>query len=265
MDPRGRELEPVPRALQHMSAAGPVSGFHGGRIPMRIDPFGGRPGTVPLGPTDARRVLRVLREERRRGPAGYMHPDWRAADAPIPGLMFSIHYAGQDAHGITQHLRGLDLAFRRAASTLHAVADGEHLETWRPALRPERGGLWVGNSRAGSWECVGTVYGELVSLAFSTPVALTSLTSLAWQGSLAARRFGRWVAKQLPGRHAEGGPEAGELTVTEWGLSSTKALEPVMLEAIRAGHGMEFEIESAGTKIRLSVPARSDLERDSPA
>lgn len=261
MDPKGRDLESIPNALLHMSSVGPLSAFRTGRLPTRLGPSGGRSTVIPLGPTDARRVMHVLTEERRQGPAGYKHPDWPNSDTPIPGLVFSIHYAGQDAHGITQNLERLDLAFRRAAATLHAVSDGQRLETWRPALRPERGGLWVGESRTGSWDCVGTVYGELVSLAFSTPVALTSLTSLAWQGGRAASRFGQWIAKQLPGRGDEDRPGAPELPVAEWGMGSTKALEPIMLEAMRLGRGLDFEIESAGTRVHLSVSPRSDLER----
>lgn len=263
MDSRGRELEVVPDALVRVSNVIP-NYFQSGRLDVRADRSVGRSGLMPIGPTDARRVERVFRAERRRGPAGFKRPDWPGNSSPIPGLDFSIYYAGSDAHGVTQQLRGLDLAFRRAASTLTAFVEGERIDTWRPALRPERGGIWIAETHSGSWECAGTVYGGLVTLAYSTPVALAALTSLAWQAGLGGARFAHWVARRMPAQQTRDlrlGIQQPTAAM-EWGIGNTKALEPVLLESIRNGQGFEFKMESAAVSISLRVFGKEELELD---
>lgn len=256
LDSEGRELERLPDALARIADEGPGRFAVTGRQ-AALWGLSARSSPAAIGTVDGRRVERVFRAERRRGPAGYIPGDSLGLSTPVPGLVFSIHYAGRDAHGVTQHLRGLDLAFRRAASTLEALAGGEGLSSWRPAMRPERGGLWIAQSRTGSWECVGTVYGALVSLAYSSPIALASLTSLAWQGAVTVNRAGRWIARRVCG---QGDEDPGEQTdVVAWGAGQTKALEPVLLAAIKNGQGFEFESESPSGSVRLRVSPRDEM------
>ncbi len=130
-------------------------------------------------------------------------------------------------------------------------------------MRPERGGLWVLESRRGSYELVATVYGALVSLAISTPVSLASLACLAWDSAVAVSRLGRWTVGQFQGSPSDGPPELGSSHGhDEWGMKQTKALQPVMLEAAKTGSGLEFVNNSGTGEVRLTIYPREGLETD---
>lgn len=129
-----------------------------------------------LGPTAWSRLGRLYRAEVETSPR-VIERDWIADVSPhVPGLAISLHYGQSDVHEVYSRLRALDLAHRRVASLL-MVASGAAAGSWQP-VRPERGGLWLVRSDVGSFECVMTFYGELVNIAASTPVSLTSLASL---------------------------------------------------------------------------------------
>lgn len=265
MDEPGKELElVVPQGLRRLAAQTPVD------VPdidalvrarrRGIEPYGER-GLEPIGPTAQRRLRRMAREERGRRPAGYVLPTWWGLDEPVPGLLISMRYSRQDLHGITVRTRDLDIAFRRAAATLNDWRSGNSSEGWAYPMRPERGGLWALDSRRGSYEVFATVYGSLVGIALSNPVALAGLVSLAFDAKAAVSRAGIWIGHLLQNGAAEppalGTPADGEA----WSAENTKALEPVMLAAIESGAGFEFVNKSASGEIRISIPAQAQLQR----
>jgi hypothetical protein len=212
--------------------------------------------SAELGPTDAKRLSQIAKMEvRSGGRLGYLRPAWLDPDVAIPGFVVSIRYTGQDAHGITHSLRTVDLAMRRAAVTVDRMRLGETLDGWPTALRPERGGLLLLDSRTGSFEAVATVYGSLVSIALSSPIALASAFSLVWDAAAASRRFGRWVVRRVDNtRDLEPLRKRDDVSRGEdWGLHQTKALTPVMKAAAAAGSGLEYEYNSRVGTVRLVI------------
>jgi len=183
-----------------------------------------------LGATDASRVRQVLRTELEHREPRYMKPQWLESEDAIPGMLISLRYTRQDGHGVSKRIRDLDIALRRAGATLDNYYLREQNAGWAHPTRPERGGLWVLDSRRGSYELLATVYGTLVIWATSAPVSLASLVSLAWDSAVSATHVGRWAVGQLRGSLKDGPPELGASHGPgEWGLKQTKALAPVML------------------------------------
>jgi hypothetical protein len=223
-------------------------------------------GIAPIGPTARRRLVRAEQREMRYRTPGYVVPTWLDLDEAVPGLLISMRYSGQDLHGIGVRMRELDLAFRRAAATLYEWDSGSSDGGWAWPLRPERGGLWTLQSRRGSFDLVTTVYGDLVSIATSSPIALAGLASLAFDAKTAARRAGSWVGRIFEPKRSGSPPELGDSSDGErWSSDNTKVLERVMLEAIESGAGFEFVSRSAASEIRLAVPPRNQLQTgDSP-
>ena len=232
----------------------------------RVDEMYVHQGIAPIGPTARRRLVRAEQSELRYRTPGYVVPTWLDLDEAIPGLIISMRYSGQDLHGIGVRMRELDLAFRRAAATLYEWNSGFSGGGWAWPLRPERGGLWTLHSRRGSFELVATVYGDLVSIATSSPIALAGLAALAFDAKVAARRAGSWVGRVFQPKPSGSPPELGEPSDGErWSSDNTKVLERVMLEAIESGAGFEFVSRSAVDEIRLAVPPRSQWQtEDSP-
>ena len=178
-------------------------------------------------------------------------------------MLISLRYERQDAHGVSRRVRDLDMAFRRAGATLENYFLGEQSTGWAYPTRPERGGLWVLESRRGSYEVVATVYGTLVFWAASTPVSLASFVSLAWESAVATTRVGRWAVGLFHGSPDDGPPELGSRHAdAEWGLKQTKALEPIMLEAAKMGSGLEFVNNSATGEVRLTIYPNSEMNAD---
>ena len=181
----------------------------------------------------------------------------------MPGLVISLKYTRQDAHGMAQRTQDLDMAFRRAAATLESYYSGERNLGWAYPMRPERGGLWVLDTRRGSYELLATVYGSLVMWATSAPISLASLVSLAWDSAVATSRVGRWAVGRFHGAPDDGPPQLGSPTGdAEWGLKQTKALTPVMLEAAKAGSGLEFVNNSSTGEVCLTTYPNSKLTAD---
>lgn len=265
MDEPGKGLElAVPGQLSELAQFSYAAGLDlpGSLRPYPTYPvslrFGG--GLTPLGPTDESRIRRILRAEIREPRLRYMRPRWIESEEAIPGLVISLRYERQDAHGIASRTRDLDLAFRRAAATLENYHEGERNVGWAYPMRPERGGLWVLDARRGSYEILATVYGSLVIWATSTPVSLASLVSLAWDSAVGATRVGRWAVSKFHGSPNDGQPQLGSSQGdAKWGLKQTKALQPVMLDAAKAGSGLEFVNNSATGEVRLTIYPNSEL------
>lgn len=237
------------------SGFGPVTAATRKRGLMRIDDYYGSGRTVhDLGPTDWHRMRKILRSESQNPVPRFMQPAWLESEIAVPTLLVSLRYKSQDAHGITQSIREIDLAFRRAAATIEAIRRGGHRGVWAPAIRPERGGLWALDYRRGSFEMLTTFYGGLVTLATSTPVSLAALTSLAWDSAASARRLGSWTVGKFTENPDEGPPQSGSpVSDSEWGVKQTKALTPVMSAAAAAGNGLEFVNNSATGEMRLTI------------
>lgn len=218
--------------------------------------------TTPLGPTARRRILQVARREVAVRDPGYVITRWLGKEEAIPGLLLSFRYEGRDVHGAQVRLRDLDIAFRRAAATLNDLSEQRTNTGWSYPMRPERGGLWLLDARQGSLEVVLTVYGALVAVATSQPIALAALASLALDAKVAASRLGHSIGRQF-GPQPSGAPPAfgSPAHGVSWGIHNTKALEPVMLAAIEAGVGFEFVNTSSAGEIRIAIPPRDELER----
>ncbi len=218
-----------------------------------------------LGPTDAQRLAAIARSEAKAGGRpGYLRPRWLDEETAIPGFVVTIHYRGQDAHGVARSIRSVDLGLRRAAVIVDAMRRGERIDGWPVAPRPERGGLLLLDSRTGSFEAVATVYGALVSIALSSPIALASAFTLAWDAAAASRTFGRWVVrKATSARELEPFRDQSSVLVgQDWGIRQTKALTPVMKAAAAAGSGLEYEYSAREGTVRLAIYPRSDLSVD---
>lgn len=266
MEEPGKYLElAVPRRLQPLAAQAPVDvpdaaalsrsrrrGFDADSDERRLQ---------PVGPTARSRLLRLAREEDRRRRSGYFVPRELGLNDPIPGLVVSLRYRRQDMHGVTVRTRDLDIAFRRAAATLEGWRSGDTSGGWSYPMRPERGGLWVLDARRGSFELYATVYGSLVAVATSNPVALAGLVSLAFDAKAGVSRAGTWVGHIWPVSTAPTLPSLGvDAEGDTWSVENTKALQPVMLAAIESGAGFEFVNRSASAEIRIAVPPRKSLE-----
>ena len=266
MDEPGKKLElAVPRRLTRLAqstyAAVELDSPPSLRSrPSHVDEYGVGRGMAALGKTDNTRIRRILRAEAREPRSRYMQPWWAESENAIPGLVISLRYERQDAHGIALRTRDLDMAFRRAGATLENYYQGDSAWGWAYPTRPERGGLLVLETRRGSYELLATVYGALVVWASSTPVALASLMCLAWDSAVGSTRVGRWAVNKFHGSPDDGPPQLGSPHGhNEWGVKQTKALEPVMLEAAKAGSGLEFVNNAATGEVRLTIYPTSEL------
>jgi hypothetical protein len=265
MDEPGKELDlAVPGRLNQLAQVSYAVALDN-PMPLRPHPThlvepGAAGGLIPLGPTDESRVRRILRAEISEPRPRYMRPWWIESEEAVPGLVISLRYERQDGHGIASRIQDLDMALRRAGATLERLYLGERRVGWAYPMRPERGGIWVLDTRRGSYELLATVYGSLVIWATSAPVSLASLACLAWDSAVAATRVGRWAVNQFHGSPDDGPPQLGSSQGdAEWGVKQTKALEPIMLEAAKAGSGLEFVNNSTTGEVRLTIYPKSEL------
>lgn len=264
MDGPSKNLElVVPARLQSLAAENPMGPLDVGeplRARSRTKQFD-EERTTPLGPTARRRISQVARREAAVRDTGYIVPRWLNTEEAIPGFLVSLRYEGRDVHGAQVRLHDLDIAFRRAAATLESMSVRRLDNGWSYPMRPERGGLWLLDARQGSFEVVATVYGALVAVATSQPIALAALASLALDAKVAASRLGHWVGQQFGSQTMGAPPALGSPAEGErWGIENTKALSPVMLAAIEAGVGFEFVNTSSTGEVRIAVPPRNELE-----
>jgi hypothetical protein len=154
-------------------------------------------------------------------------------------------------------LADLDLATRRAAALHRRLLRGGDLERWPEPLRTYQGGLRLLDVRLGSFDLLATVWGTLVSVAGSSPIAVASLIALAWDvGRPALRAAGRWIGAPLAangrGRPVLEAPDNAQ----HWGVQQTKALEPVLRDAIANDKGFEFFLDEGHRTIKLTVPPK---------
>jgi hypothetical protein len=184
--------------------------------------------------------------------------DWLGR-ASIPRFVVSFRYDGLDAFGIADTTARLDLAARRAAALQRRIITGRPLEEWPRAIRTTRGGLYLLDVRRGSFEAVLTVWGDLVTIAGSTPVSIASFFALAWEMGQGARRITeRWTGRESTARAATRPTPDANPNGTEWSLAHTKSLAPVLIAAIENGQGVEFHLKDQSLEIKLTVYSKDE-------
>lgn len=235
-----RATTPVPRAAREMKWP-----------PVTRD-------TPALNGAASRRLSKLAAQELQASAPTASRPDWSHGRA-IPRLIISTRYEGFDAFGASQTLARLDLAARRAATLHRRLMRGDESKAWPEPMRTRQGGLRMLDARVGSFDAVMTVWGALVSIAGSTPVSVAGLIALAWDATRGTVHLAnRWrgaplgdIGKRLPSLELDGPGEA-------WGISHTKALAPVMSEAVASGQGFEFAIADGNQQIKLTVLPREE-------
>jgi hypothetical protein len=219
----------------------------------------------PIGPTVARRLRGLARQEARAQQQRIVTPDWSPQGA-IPGLIVAQRYVGGDAFGASRQTFELDMAIRRAAALIEVLNAGEQVTSWPRPIRPERGGLWLLDATYGSLELLWTFYNSLVGVATSTPISLASFASLAWSSSRSASRMARsWVVRRLePGEVAQR-PSAStptEAVGETWQERTTKGMIPVFQAAISQGTGFDFRATGPSGEVRFIIAPRGDSQAD---
>lgn len=219
----------------------------------------------PIPPTLGRRLRRIYRLESRSPEHRIIAPSW-SREGAIPGLIVAQRYDGGDAFGLARQTAELDMPLRRAAALIKMLQAGEQIDSWPRPILPHRGGLWLLDARYGSLDALWTVYGDLVTVAASTPVSLASFATLAWGTSRSALRTAhRWVVRSLKGTELAERPSASDPTPSDsraetWQERTSKRLAPVFEQAIKEGYGVDFRAAGAGGEIRLIVTPAATQE-----
>lgn len=217
----------------------------------RYDAFRPRPS---LSGAATRRLAEVALAEMDDVERQVVRPDWLDRQ-PIPRLVVSARYDGRDAFGASQTLGRLDLAARRAGAMHRHIMNGDGKKReWPAPLRSHQGGLHILDVRVGSFEVVTTVWGVLVSVAMSSPIAVAGLMSLA----LDVGRSGKYVADRWRAgallTQLDGRPSFERSDATErWSSGQTQALTPVMKEAIANNQGFEYALQGRELQVKLIV------------
>ncbi len=222
---------------------------------------------LPIGPTVARRLRSLARQELRSRQSRTVNPAWSSVKEAIPGLIVVQRYNGCDAFNASRYIADLDAAMRRAAGLLAMLEAGDQVEAWPRPIRPERGGLWLLDARYGSLDLLWTMYGSLVAAATSTPVTLASFTCLAWSSGKGVRKAGQWVVQTLTPGQLHQRPSASDYAEQDigangeiWHERTTKRLVPVFKQAINDGRGLDFRATGPGGELRLIVTPRVTAE-----
>ncbi len=201
------------------------------RLALASPCLGSRHGTFPpLGPTAGRSVVSApnLRPDvrrpsaqfglRGRAPAGADRP----CRPPFPRLAGQL---GRPTHA----------PHRLAASR------ASHLGWARDGVRPS----WL------PLDLVLSAYGTLAAVATSQPVALAGLFTLTLDAFKLLGATAFWTVKQISGHIGEPPlPLQGQHEGEVWEERTTKSLQPLLMAAVEAGHGLEYECG----QIRIVVP-----------
>jgi hypothetical protein len=220
-----------------------------------------------IGPTLARRLRSLARQETRSLRPRITDPTW-SPHGPIPGLIVAQRRAGGDAFGCAHQIADLDMAFRRAATLIELLLSGEQVHSWPIPVRPERGGLWLLDSRYGSFDALWSFYGTLVSVATSTPVSLASFASLAWNsGKYGYQKTTKWLVHRIEPAELADRPSANDSlpsTVTRvdtWQERTTKRLMPLLKQAVDDGYGLDFRATGPNGELRFIItPTASTVD-----
>lgn len=238
----------VPRELDHLSEE-----RSGVQQPRQRRDESRRSSKPALTPTASHRLRQLTQAERDSSELSVAHPAWLDGLA-VPRLIVSARYVGQDAFGSSRLLADLDLAARRAGAIQRQLIRGNEIHRLPDSLRTHDAGLRLLDARLGSFEVLLTVWGSLVAIAGSSPVAVAGLMALSWDmGRGVLRQADRWVGAVLGEEQREQptlvAPVAGE----PWGVQHTKVLAPVMRDVVANDQGFELFLDEKERQIKLTV------------
>lgn len=205
------------------------------------------------------RLAQLVRLEASREDRRVAHPDWLEGRA-VPRLIVRARYNGSDAFGASRMMAQLDLATRRAGSLQRSLTLGEDLKGWPQPLRTHQGGLRLLDAQVGSLDLLMTVWGGLVTVATSAPIAVAGLIALGWdvtRGVVGA--VSRWRASPLAPEQL--GPPSLDPPASgmAWGVKHTKELAPVLAQAVANDQGFEFFLADGEHQLKIVVlPKHSD-------
>lgn len=201
------------------------------------------------------RIKSLARQERAaRHTRTYPMP-WSTQDEAY-GFVAAVHTVSSNSWSVANSLIELDRAARRALMILREIEAFGQLESWPSPLRPSRGGLTLVWSRSGSFDAVLTAYGAVSSVAQSQPVSIVSLIALVLDSVAVTRRAAKgWKIKLVRREDISLDPPlaSGEADGEKWEERTTKRLQPVLLEAVRSGAGVQYECGD----VRIIVPPSS--------
>lgn len=211
-------------------------------------------GALGLSGAAAHRLGGLARDERDQANFAVAHPDWLGGMA-VPRLIITAKYPGWDAFGASRLVADLDLAVRRAAALHRRLLQRDQIESWPAPVRTHHGGLRLLDAQVGSFEVLMTVWGTLVAVATSSPIAVAGLIALAVDVSRGAVHLtNRWVGAIRPSSKRNDQPSLGPLdSAVPWGIQHTKALTPVLKDAVAKSQGFEFFLDENGRTIKLTV------------
>jgi hypothetical protein len=248
----------VPAALEYLSSSDLKTGVTL-RLPRdldRHDPLKAHPPA--LSGAASRRLTDLARSEIVEAESQFVRPKWLNLQA-IPRLIVSARYDGLDAFGASRLMGRLDLAARRAGAMHRHIMNGDKKKEWPEPLRSYQGGLHILDVRVGSFEVVTTVWGALVSIATSSPIAVAGLMALAWDVGSAGRYVAaRWRAGALVGQTSDRPSLDMSPAGEPWSSSQTHALVPVMKDAIANNQGFEFSLDGRDLRVKLTVLRSAD-------
>jgi hypothetical protein len=178
----------------------------------------------------------------------------------VSGLLVAARFEG-GGHAIGARLVAVERAVRRAAEALYIIRNNAPLDAWPRPMHPRDGGLEPAYAAAGSMNVILQAYGYLATLASSQPVALAGLVSTTIDAFQLGVAGARWTLRRL-GDDELIQPPLPSLSGDgeRWEERTTKSLQPVLLEAIQQGRGLDF---SCGD-LRLVVLPASDARQDGP-
>ncbi len=197
-------------------------------------------GRRRIAPTTARRLERLVRQEKRSQATRFADPEW-SREGAIPGLIVAQRYVRGDAFGASRQMAELDSAIRRAAALIARLDAGESVDAWPVPIRPQSGGLWLLDASHGSLNILWTVYGSLVAIATSTPVSLAAFASLVCQYTEFASRIAhRWTVRRLAPDELARRPNAADsppsgIREETWHERTAKRTMPLIRQAIDEG------------------------------
>jgi len=213
-----------------------------------------------LSASASNRLARLAHLEATREGPRVAHPDWLEG-RPVPRLIVRARYTGTDAFGASRMMAQLDLATRRAWSAQRSLASDESLKDWPLPLRTYRGGLRLLDAQVGSLDLLMTVWGELVTIATSAPIAVASLLALSWDVTRGLAHLAtRWRASPLA-RDQGGAPSLEPpASSANWGVKHTKELAPVLAQAVENDQGFEFFLADGEHELKIVVlPKQSNI------
>jgi len=230
------------------------------RVPRVLDRYGPFRSPAPaLSGAASGRLADVARTEMAGVESPFVRPGW-LNQQPIPRLVISARYDGRDAFGASRMLGRLDLAARRAGAMYHQIMiRGSKKREWPEPIRTFQGGLHLLDARVGSFEVLTTVWGVLVSVATSSPVAVAGLMALAWDvGQTGKYVAARWRAGAVV-EQPNGRPSFDVSDATEpWSANQTQKLVLVMNRAIANNQAFEYSLDGRELQIRLTVLPKGD-------